>query len=1815
MRFASCGVAVAAAGAVAMAGIARAGVEISEVMADNGKSVVTAGGVAGLDWVELRNTGSEAVDLSGWLVTDDPAKDASLWRPIDGAAVVPPGGTIVVFADSSFADWSVADAHVAVGFSSNGESVVLAKPDGTVVDSLEFGEQMKDVSYGRVNTTDAVLPRGAAARYRVGEGEWKDSTGWVGMPGAAPNSFSVNSIEFRNPVNSVSDVVELALDPTKIKRSVETSAAVVCYGSRICPEYTWWDKIALPTEYGGNADGSDGNPFAAQFPLGDTTRNFGLFARASVSVPRSGKWTFAGGTIGDGFRLRLSRLGSQWEFSKEPMGAQHFTEYVKTFDLEAGVYDLEFVFFNPNWHKQVSLGVAEGEYSSFQAGAFTLVGSEACPVRFAASLGSCVANDVTQEMAGVSDTLSLKSEFSLDSAPAEGDSFILRLRYSDAFTAMVNGTVVASATPGARTAAEICAAADFEFSSALVHAGVNELEITGVNGDVSDGVLVLAPEVLRVRSGENVGYFSAPTPNAPNAATACTARTPRVRFSVPHGYKTEPFDLELSINSEKHPDAVIRYTLDGTSPTSSSAAYEGPIRISRTTCVRAAVVDERSVLQCDTSATYLFLDDVLAQRQDVVPDGFIPSGVSPSVSRSWNVWGQSVDYTQQMRYGMRQDLVNAERERIEKGFTNSISTISLVVDPALLFDDERGVYVHPDGDGSEWEAKTMIEQIDPVSGEANEFSSVAGLRIRGAGSRSTSNAKHSFRVVFRSKYGDGKLSFPLFGAEGAQEFDKIDLRCSQNHGWANGGSSRAETFVNDVFSRDTQGDMGQPYTRSRYYHLFINGQYWGLYQTEERVDANFGASYLGGDAEDFDTIRLAQPNYMLCAMDGTWNAYHDLWDLSVNRDLSVKENFMRLLGRNADGTRNAEYPVYLNPTNVMTYMMISHYTVDTDGPVTVDGFCEPNNINAVRNRLDDGKPKGFAFMRHDAEHSLGMRALDTNYTRGEASVDNDPTLWGTEANNGASRDEYRFTPAELHWRLLANAEYKMAFADQVYRHCLKKGGTLTAPVARARFESRMAEIDDAIQCEAARWATDGQTREDWLFACGKCTEFIDARLGYMIPQYRNHGVYPQVDAPSAKFNGEALGATADVPNGGSISLSGEGTIYYTTDGSDPRLEGGEPSASAYSAVGETDIAVSGDIKLRARVRTAEGEWSAMEFVDVNGYTANDEDVAAYLRISEVYGNTSDPTGDFGEYIVLTNLSDTVSLDLAGVRVVVLKAADPITSAKCDFKISGGVTLAPWASVKLSQDDYSSAGWTKITNNKISIYIFNKDGVTPVQTGYVEQKEFPSAYGLGASLIATSLEEEIGASDWRASDDAGEPESQLVWTTGTYQPNSWTPVQGNVMESAAVPRNWPTAYTEYNKDTLAKTPYVLTDGSVPPDGFSTFEGIMGNNGGEMVWEFDRTVASITQLRVFSRWCDGGRDGIYITGVSVRGTDGEWHVVAGEDNVCDYMRGANGNTDGTGALYAFLAKEDGTPFAKNVAALKITFGSEQDNSGTGYAEIEAIGTFAPVVPSAVNASGCITDFLHLGTNFATDDLSETGLENDLLAGHGGEANQRPYAGLSYDNLSVSSACTTGTTLTWTPVHRDDGFFEPGGRDFYTKYFHVYLQVPGTAPRKVHVYLKQDDDLRCWVNGRLAIDSIGWDNNGEKGPFAIYLRPGENSLTFRLREYNGGDYLRVRFADAEGRAITDITQSIMPTSAPVPRPAAAPRATALVAEDGKVRISLGNATKGVWYGYKFAERLEDLKNAEVIWLAEPATADGVLPLEHERTTSSGFYRIVVE
>jgi len=236
-----------------------------------------------------------------------------------------------------------------------------------------------------------------------------------------------------------------------------------------------------------------------------------------------------------------------------------------------------------------------------------------------------------------------------------------------------------------------------------------------------------------------------------------------------------------------------------------------------------------------------------------------------------SVNGQRIDY------GMDPDIVDSATWGPQmRAALTQIPTISLVTDLRNLFDPSIGIYSNPQQDGPNWERPVSVEYILPDGSKG--FQVNAGLRIRGGFSRSTSNPKHAFRLFFREAYGDAKLRYPLFGDQGAKEFDNLDLRCSQNYSWAFQGSTE-NAVVRDYFARSTQGAMGQPYTRSSPVHVYINGVYWGLYEFEERPEASFGETYLGGKKEDYDVIKV-DDGYVLYATDGNMNAWTDLYNKS-----------------------------------------------------------------------------------------------------------------------------------------------------------------------------------------------------------------------------------------------------------------------------------------------------------------------------------------------------------------------------------------------------------------------------------------------------------------------------------------------------------------------------------------------------------------------------------------------------------------------------------------------------------------------------------------------------------------------------------------------------------------------------------------------------------------------------------------------------------------------------------------------------------------------------------------------------------------------
>ena len=607
-----------------------------------------------------------------------------------------------------------------------------------------------------------------------------------------------------------------------------------------------------------------------------------------------------------------------------------------------------------------------------------------------------------------------------------------------------------------------------------------------------------------------------------------------VEFSVERGFYDSPFQLTLTTPTQA---AQIRYTLDGSTPKSNTGiVYRSPLTIAGTTVLRAAAFQPNYQDPNIVTKTYIFISDVIRQS----PNGQAPGSGWPTGS----VNGQVIDY------GMDPDIVNDPRWTglIEDALLD-IPAISLVTDLANLFDRSTGIYVHAGNDGRNWERRTSVELLNPDGTPG--FGLDAGLRIRGAFSRSGSNPKHAFRLFFRSEYGEGKLRYPLFGGEGVDEFDKIDLATSQNYSWSYEGSSQ-NTFIRDVFSRDVQHDMGQPYTRSRYYHLYINGHYWGLYQTQERADADFAESYLGGDKEEYDVIKNdSSGSRALQATDGNMDAYRRLYDAAV-AGFSSNAAYLALQGLRSNGTPDPYGERLLNPENLMDYMICTYYTGDPDAPVSCWAHFS-NNVFAIYNRV---RPDGFTWYRHDAEHSLGA-----NGGLNEGRLLTDPT------DRTIGQQWRHFNPAWLHLRLTGNPEYLMQFADRVNMD-FSNGGLLSAAPNIRRWKARADQIDLAIIAESARWGDakrhPPRTKDDWEGQNNyMLNTFFSARTQIVINQMRSVGMFPDMALISFnQYGGEIIPGFELLM---SQSNGTPGTIYYTLDGSDPRIWGGgiNPNAAVF----------------------------------------------------------------------------------------------------------------------------------------------------------------------------------------------------------------------------------------------------------------------------------------------------------------------------------------------------------------------------------------------------------------------------------------------------------------------------------------------------------------------------------------------------------------------------------------------------------------------------------------------------------------------------
>ncbi len=571
-------------------------------------------------------------------------------------------------------------------------------------------------------------------------------------------------------------------------------------------------------------------------------------------------------------------------------------------------------------------------------------------------------------------------------------------------------------------------------------------------------------------------------------------------FNPPHGFKTAPFNLTLTPPA---PGGSLYYSLDGSEPTAESGiSYQGPIPISRTSVVRAVWVSPEGETSFSETRTYLFLNDIVAQS----PNGAAPQGWPES-------WGQNV-----ADYGMDPRITQESptNQQIRTGLT-AIPSLSLVLPLNALFDVQTGIYANPYQKGREWERAASVELIDPRGGAG--FSARGGLRIKGSASRSGSNPKHSLRVYFRESYGQPVLSYPLFGPTGAPTCKKFDLRCDQIASWHLSANTLCD-FIRDQWARDTMLEMGQPADRGDFYHLYINGLYWGIYNTLERHDADYGAQYFGGDNEDYDVVRYDNDVYNTAATDGTLGAWRRLHAMAVKGFESV-EAYQRVQGNNPDGRRNPAYERLVDVDNLIDYMLLGIYFVAFDS-APYNG--SQNNWATIRSRKQN-----FGFRSFPVDWELGMQSV----TQGIVGLPQPQLIRMLTPEDS--------NPYHIWEALRENPQFRQRVAERVQLHFFNQG-SLTPQKAAARYQARMDEINLAVVAESARWGdfainsgappfiqfpptSDNPsfppvrpgllTREDWLKATAYyINTFFPQRTNVVLDQLRSVELYPGTGTPT-----------------------------------------------------------------------------------------------------------------------------------------------------------------------------------------------------------------------------------------------------------------------------------------------------------------------------------------------------------------------------------------------------------------------------------------------------------------------------------------------------------------------------------------------------------------------------------------------------------------------------------------------------------------------------------------------------------------------------
>jgi len=544
-------------------------------------------------------------------------------------------------------------------------------------------------------------------------------------------------------------------------------------------------------------------------------------------------------------------------------------------------------------------------------------------------------------------------------------------------------------------------------------------------------------------------YFNDPSPGALNPPSACPGWSMPPDFNRSGGVFSG--GVETVSISASHIDDEIFYTLDGSNPTTGSPKYTGQVfQFDQTTVLRAVAARPGCFPSTISTSSFLFKEDVIgtggqgnpAVDYQVRPEGYPVSAV---------VAGAKVG---EIDYAMDPQVIEDHYDLLAQEL-GAIPSVSLVLPVDLLFGPTNGIYSRSEDTesltdplGNDWKRLASIEYIDPAT-PGNYRQENGEITISGGSSRQFSTTdKHNLRMIFKSRFsreGTSDLRFENspFVASGQTRFSQLTLRNPTQDSWAYKDVSpdrEDAVHIKEGWAREMHRRMNPArniVAHRRWVHLYLNGNYWGVYDLGERIDEDFVRAY-AGDLDDYDVVKNGATFFPPDAVDGgngATDAYASM--IAACQDAA---------GDTGDTGNWDLVGEHLDLKNYIDYLMVEMFMDN------FDWGANGNNMRAFRRRTDPGDPDEiaqFRFVIWDVEWSMEPGRINAD---------------STGASLGA---------AEAHWILLNHPDYQAAWKARVQEHFETPGGVFSVSggqhMAATIFQEQMDLFEILVTAESARW--------------------------------------------------------------------------------------------------------------------------------------------------------------------------------------------------------------------------------------------------------------------------------------------------------------------------------------------------------------------------------------------------------------------------------------------------------------------------------------------------------------------------------------------------------------------------------------------------------------------------------------------------------------------------------------------------------------------------------------------------------------------------